>query len=173
MPVLPRARAQIGSRRREARRIGPASARRLPLQVGARGVYRAAPFDVVGRVQLKTPRGFWNEWCLVFADGRQGWLGEAQGTYAVSFKVEQKAPDLRALKLGAKVDVEGTVYEVREIIEAAYLAAQGELPFRPRSARRLGRPTSSERRAPSRRSTTPRRRPSCSPASTRASTPCR
>lgn len=102
-----------------------------PVQVGARGVYRASPFDVVGRVQLKTPHGFWNEWSLLFADGRQGWLGEAQGTYAVTFKLEDNAPMRNDLKLGQTVVLAQRSYEVREIIMASYLAAEGELPFRP------------------------------------------
>lgn len=102
-----------------------------PVLVGARGVYRGAPFEVVGRLQLKTPRGFWNEWSLMFADGRRGWLGEAQGTYAVSFKVDGPVPALAGLKVGAKVAIGDRAYEVREIVDAKYLAAEGELPFRP------------------------------------------
>ena len=102
-----------------------------PVLVGARGAYRGAPFDVVGRMQLRTPRGFWNEWFLVFADGRQGWLGEAQGTYAVSFKAEAAVPALGALAIGPKVETRGRAYEVREIVDAESLAAEGELPFKP------------------------------------------
>ena len=102
-----------------------------PVLVGSRGTYRAAPFEVVGRMQLKTPRGFWNEWSLMFADGRQGWLGEAQGTYAVSFKTEYKVPALSDLTIDAKVEIKGRVYRVREIVDAKYLAAEGELPFKP------------------------------------------
>lgn len=102
-----------------------------PVLVGTRGAYRGASFDVVGRLQLQTPRGFWNEWFLLFADGRQGWLGEAQGTYAVSFKADAAVPALDGLSVGSKVDVQGRTYEVREIVDAKYLAAEGELPFRP------------------------------------------
>lgn len=102
-----------------------------PLQVGARGQYRASPFDVVGRVQLKTPHGFWNEWCLLFADGRQGWLGEAQGSYAVTFKLEEKAPARAGVQLGMTVVLGKRSYEVRDVVSASYLAAEGELPFRP------------------------------------------
>ncbi len=102
-----------------------------PVQVGARGTYRGAAFEVVGRVQLKTSRGFWNEWCLAFADGRQGWLGEAQGLYAVSFRFDCSPPALAGLKPGAKVALKDESFEVREIVTASYLAAEGELPFRP------------------------------------------
>jgi hypothetical protein len=102
-----------------------------PLQLGTRGAYRRAAFEVVGRIQLKTPHGFWNEWCLQFADGRQGWLGESQGAYAVSFKTEAAAPAMAELKLLAKTTLAGREYQVLEIIEAKYLAAEGELPFDP------------------------------------------
>jgi hypothetical protein len=102
-----------------------------PVQVGARGVYRSAPFEVVGRVQLQTPHGFWNEWSLMFADGRQGWLGEAQGAYAVSFATVYNVPSFNDLKVMAKVEIKGVVYQVLEVIEAKYLAAEGELPFKP------------------------------------------
>ncbi len=102
-----------------------------PVLIGSRGVYRGVPFEVVGRLQLQTPRGFWNEWSVMLEDGRQGWLGEAQGTYAVSFKADYNVPALADLRLGAKVEILGRSYEVREIVDAKYLAAEGELPFKP------------------------------------------
>ncbi|MBI3563770.1 MAG: DUF4178 domain-containing protein [Elusimicrobia bacterium] len=103
-----------------------------PLQVGARGKYKGAPFTVVGRVQMRMPVGFWNEWALMFEDGRQGWLGEAQGTYAVSFYVKSDAPaDHAALAEGSKVDLAGETFTVRDASEARYESAEGELPFRP------------------------------------------
>lgn len=104
-----------------------------PLQVGARGAHQGDAFEVTGRVQLETPKGFWNEWSIVFADGKQGWLGEAQGTYAVSFPVEapKKLPGFSALGLGDKVELGGVTFTVRDKLEAKYLSAEGELPFRP------------------------------------------
>lgn len=102
-----------------------------PLQLGTRGFYREAPFEAVGRMQLQTPHGFWNEWFLMFEDGRQGWLGEAQGAYAVSFATEYNVPSFQSLKTLAKVEIKGSKYQVLELIEAKYLAAEGELPFKP------------------------------------------
>jgi hypothetical protein len=102
-----------------------------PLQVSSRGAFKGDPFEAVGRVQLKTPAGFWNEWFLAFTDGRQGWLGEAQGTYAVSFELKETAPARKDLALGSAVTLGGRAYEVRELVEASYLAAEGELPFKP------------------------------------------
>jgi hypothetical protein len=102
-----------------------------PLQVGARGEYKTEPFEIVGRMQLRMEKGFWNEWCLAYADGKQGWLGEAQGTYAISFRLEASAPHAGSLKIGQGVELGGREYRVRDIQEAAYVAAEGELPFRP------------------------------------------
>lgn len=104
-----------------------------PLQVGARGKHQGDAFEVVGRVQLATKAGFWNEWSIVFADGKQGWLGEAQGTYAVSFQAEAPGtlPGFNALKVGQKLDLGGKTFRVRDLLSAKYLSAEGELPFRP------------------------------------------
>ena len=103
-----------------------------PIQLGARGIYKNDAFEVVGRVQLRTSAGFWNEWTLAFSNGNGGWLGEAQGTYAVSFRVpEAAAPSRASLKLGSKLDIAGRTYVVRERVEAEYLSAEGELPFKP------------------------------------------
>jgi hypothetical protein len=102
-----------------------------PLQTGTRGAYRGAAFEVAGRVQLETPHGFWNEWFIVFEDGRRGWLGEAQGAYAVSFNTPASVPPLSALKVLAKLELKGAPHQVLEIIDAKYLAAEGELPFKP------------------------------------------
>jgi len=102
-----------------------------PIQLGTRGEYRGGAFEVVGRVQLKTPHGFWNEWYLMFTDGRQGWLGEAQGAYAVSFGAETAAPALENLKVLSTVELMGKKYQVLELVDAKYLAAEGELPFLP------------------------------------------
>jgi hypothetical protein len=102
-----------------------------PLQVGVRGAYRGAAFELVGRVQMRMPVGFWNEWAMVFADGRQGWLGEAQGVYAVSFRVDANVSPFSVYKLGDKADIAGTTYRVRERVKAKYSSAEGELPYKP------------------------------------------
>src|SRR6476660_8779808 len=78
-----------------------------PLQLGAGGDYRGAAFTVVGRIQLRFDRGIWNEWHLLFSDGRSGWLGEAGGTYAVSFlrTTDARLPEFDSLKAGKKVEI--------------------------------------------------------------------
>lgn len=104
-----------------------------PLQLGARGKHQGDAFEVVGRVQMSTGGTLWNEWSIVFADGKQGWLGEAQGHYAVSFQAEAPGgvPGFDKLRVGAKLELGGAVFRVRDLLKAEYLSAQGELPFRP------------------------------------------
>lgn len=104
-----------------------------PLQLGARGKHQGDAFEVVGRVQMSTGGTIWNEWSIVFNDGKQGWLGEAQGLYAVSFRAEAPGnlPGYDKLKLGQKLDLGGQAFRVRDLLMADYLSAQGELPFRP------------------------------------------
>ncbi len=100
------------------------------VQLGARGSYKGTAFSVVGRLQLRFPDGYWNEWHLGLADGRQGWLGEAAGTYAVSFPAQEASlPTFDALRVGSTVKLGGVAYEVSDLRHAEYLSAEGELPF--------------------------------------------
>lgn len=104
-----------------------------PLRLGARGRHQGDDFEVVGRIQLSTGAAYWNEWNVVFADGKQGWLGEAQGTYAVSFQAQapDTLPGFAQLAVGQKFDLGGKTFRVRDLLRARYLSAEGELPFRP------------------------------------------
>lgn len=103
-----------------------------PLQLGVRGEYDKVGFSVLGRIQMRYPEGYWNEWHLGFDDGRQGWLGEAQGLYALSFpaETEKTLPAYEALELGQELPLEGADYRVRDKREADYISMEGELPFR-------------------------------------------
>jgi len=103
-----------------------------PLQLGAQGRYRGINFGVIGRIQLHFDRGVWNEWHLMFDDGRSGWLGEAQGLYAVSFltKIAGDIPAFETLKPGKKVQLKGQWFEVQNLESARCVGGEGELPFR-------------------------------------------
>jgi len=103
-----------------------------PLQLGVRGEYKGVSFSVVGRIQLRYDRGIWNEWHLMFSDGRSGWLGEAGGTYAVSFlkKTDNPVPGFETLKAGAKVELRDQAFWVQNVETARCVAGEGELPFR-------------------------------------------
>ena len=63
-----------------------------PFQIGTTGQWQGTGFSVVGRVRVSWADGSWNEWCLLFGDGRTGWLGEAQGLLMISFVVEPSTP---------------------------------------------------------------------------------
>lgn len=103
-----------------------------PLQLRAEGQYGGVHFGVVGRIQLRFEQGLWNEWYLLFDDMRGGWLGEAQGTYAVSFvtQVPEAIPEFSSLKAGQRHRVNGQWYEVRDVQQAFCIGGEGELPFR-------------------------------------------
>ncbi len=103
-----------------------------PLQLRATGRYRGVPFTVVGRIQLRYPKGLWNEWHLLFDDEKSGWLGESMGIYGVSFltAVEEKLPPFEELKPEQAIVLKGKPYEVTDLEKAFCVAGQGELPFR-------------------------------------------
>ena len=102
-----------------------------PLQLRAEGRYRGASFTVVGRIQLRFAKGLWNEWHLLFDDRRSGWLGEAAGTYAVSFpvRVPEAIPKFEELHAGKAVVLNKQPYEVTDVEEADCIGGEGELPF--------------------------------------------
>jgi hypothetical protein len=103
-----------------------------PLQLRVEGKYRGVHFGVVGRIQLRFEHGLWNEWHLLFDDMRSGWLGEAQGTYAVSFvkTIGEPVPDFSGLQAGQHHKLDGRSFEVRDIQKALCIGGEGELPFR-------------------------------------------
>lgn len=102
-----------------------------PLRLHAEGTYRNVHFAIIGRIQLRFAQGLWNEWYLLFDDMRGGWLGEAQGTYAVSFltDVPEKPPAFDALQVGRTVRLKGKSFEVADLETALCIGGEGELPF--------------------------------------------
>jgi len=102
-----------------------------PLQIGAQGRYRGINFGVIGRIQMRFDRGIWNEWHLMLDDGRSGWLGEAQGLYAVSFltKTSGDIPPFDRLKPNGRVELKGQMFQVQNLESARCIAGEGELPF--------------------------------------------
>src|SRR5205814_2827943 len=65
-----------------------------PLDVNLRGTYLGVAFELTGRAQLgHAAGGFWDEWYAAFADGRWGWLAEAQGRFYLTFVSSLPSPD--------------------------------------------------------------------------------
>lgn len=121
----------------DVRLLGKVSAIRddgSPIILGGKGKFAGVPFEIVGRLQLAHQRGTWNEWYLLFADGKAGWLADAQGSFFVSRpadrrSVAERVPTFHRLAIGTWLDVQGTSYMVTEKRAARYQGAEGSLPF--------------------------------------------
>ena len=132
-----------------------------PLQLGASGTRQGVAFTLVGRLQYgyrSGPRapaspspppegaagptgtagsdlaGTWNEWHALFDNGRSAWLSEDNGAYVIAFDapLPADAPPLDGLQPGMRVLADGRAWDVASVQRAHLIAAQGELPSRPR-----------------------------------------
>ncbi|HKY05046.1 MAG TPA: DUF4178 domain-containing protein, partial [Blastocatellia bacterium] len=108
-----------------------------PLAIGIRGSYRGTPFELTGRAQLgHASGGVWDEWYAAFADGRWGWLAEAQGRFYMTFQKPvsgtELIPPFEMLQLGQPVPAasDAALLTVAETGEAEALGAKGEIPYR-------------------------------------------
>jgi len=109
-----------------------------PLQIGVSGKHGARTFTVIGRLQFgygegATPDGTWNEWHLLFSDGRNGWLSEDNDQYVLVFDValDKAPPPAAEITVGQSIWLVGLRWSVASIADARPLAAQGELPSPP------------------------------------------
>src|SRR5438445_5582944 len=106
------------------------------LRVGTEGKYDGVRFQLTGRTQLgHEAGGVWDEWYAAFADGRWGWLAEAQGRFYITFQIQVPAPNalptFDALQLGQQVWAIPAQQPpvVAEKGTARMLAAEGEIPY--------------------------------------------
>lgn len=108
-----------------------------PFRIGTTGKPKGQglkPFRVVGRLQLSTGEGTWDEWHVSFEDGRYAWLAEAQGGFWVMRPLpaptNPPAPDFGQIAPGQRLSFgpygQFTVTERRQ---ALYASAEGDLPF--------------------------------------------
>jgi hypothetical protein len=102
-----------------------------PIQIGTAGHFDARGFAVVGRIRYEWAQGNWNEWHLAFEDGTNGWLSDAQLTYAVSFASAEALPamDPAALEPHQRFQFGGATYTLTTLTPARYAGFEGELPF--------------------------------------------
>lgn len=102
-----------------------------PVQLRTEGIYENRAFVVVGRIAYAWDQGRWNEWHIVFNDGRSGWLSDAQAEYAVSFLVEQPGtlPESGAIRRGQAFSLQGAEYFATTLTRARYEGFEGDLPF--------------------------------------------
>jgi hypothetical protein len=107
-----------------------------PFQIGTEGSYNRVQFALIGRVRMAWEDGGWNEWFLWFNDGRSGWLAEAQGFLAISFKLDDADSTLKCfvttkkqpLSLGQYININGQAFSVADLKEAESVTCEGELP---------------------------------------------
>jgi hypothetical protein len=103
-----------------------------PLRLFAHGTFRGVGFQLVGVAQLRHGQGgLWQEWFAKLADGRWGWLAEAQGRFYMTFERARGSVQLPpSTSPGQRVALVGErPFTVAEHGVASYVAAAGELPF--------------------------------------------
>ncbi len=98
------------------------------IALGSHGVIGQLAFEVIGRLQYQWQQGVWDEWYVAFADGRWGWLAEAQGRFYVTRRMSPR-PVPRRVEPGQSFFVEGLGrFTVSDVKRARIVGAQGELP---------------------------------------------
>lgn len=102
------------------------------IRIGSEGRFRGVHFGVIGRIQLQHESGLWNEWHILFDDGRSAWLSEAGGEYVVSAQVAvgEAIPAYESLQVEEAVTLAGRSFKVTNLETARCIAGQGELPFK-------------------------------------------
>ncbi len=104
-----------------------------PFKVGmrSRGSKTIKPFAIVGRLQLSTGEGTWDEWHVAFADGGYAWLAEAQGAFWMMLPLAPPpVPEWTKLSPGQSLDLGAYGrFAVAEVRQATYVSAEGDLPF--------------------------------------------
>ena len=107
------------------------------LKVGLEGRFDGVKFQLAGRTQMKhSLGGVWDEWHAAFADGRWGWLAEAQGRFYLTFERPMLpgtvVPVFNDIQIDERLNLvdAATPFVVAEKGIAAIAAAEGELPWR-------------------------------------------
>ena len=102
-----------------------------PVQIGSEGKYKGQAFSVAGRIIYDWEQGSWNEWHIVFQDGRSGWLSDAQAEYAVTRSAPFPSAGVTIDQFfpGRKVTIAARDFTVSVITRARYRGVEGELPF--------------------------------------------
>jgi hypothetical protein len=103
-----------------------------PLQIGTSGVFEGRSFALVGRIQLRYPDGFWNEWYALFDDGQAGWLADASNQFTFTFEKPDIAPtvEFAQIRPGMTLALAGDTFTASDVRTARCTAGQGELPFK-------------------------------------------
>jgi ribosomal protein L37AE/L43A len=103
-----------------------------PIQIGTSGTYGSQGFTVIGRIQLRYSAGRWNEWYVMFDDGKTAWLGDSSGLYTLTTerKSSGKLPAFAEVIPSRTYPLGGANYMASELRNADCIGGQGELPFK-------------------------------------------
>ena len=108
-----------------------------PLQLFASGRItldgKEQPFTLIGRLQFQSDAGVWTEWVAFLEDGSTASLGEDNGSYVFTRKIDpgRELPEASRFRLGAPTAINGKSYSVAYSGSAQLVSAQGELPQLP------------------------------------------
>ncbi|MDY7574907.1 DUF4178 domain-containing protein [Actimicrobium sp. CCI2.3] len=102
-----------------------------PIQIGTSGVFGGNSFTVIGRIQLRYAAGMWNEWYLMYDDGKVAWLGDSSGLYTLTTEnpADDALPTFADIVPGRQYTVAKISFTAAEVREAQCVGGQGELPF--------------------------------------------
>jgi hypothetical protein len=102
-----------------------------PIRIGADGKHKGRGFTVVGRIQYRYGSGVWNEWYVLFADMKGGWLSDASREYTMTFlQAPQPVPPFAELKPGQALTLGKDTFTAMNMEQAEVVAGEGELPFK-------------------------------------------
>lgn len=103
-----------------------------PLQIGTTGIYEKEKFEILGRQKIGYENGSWNEWYILFQDGTDAWLADAQGFLMVSFENRgfKDFPAVSSLKPRSDMMIGKTKFTVDDIKQVTCKGSEGELPFK-------------------------------------------
>ena len=103
-----------------------------PLQIGTSGSFAGNSFALIGRIQLRYPEGFWNEWYALFSDGSTGWVSDGSGQFTVTFPKQAavELPLFDKLVPGHFLQLGSSRFATSDVRTAQCTGGQGELPFK-------------------------------------------
>ena len=102
-----------------------------PLFVDATGQIQGRKFQVMGRLRYQYDAGLWDEWFVVFDDGRPGWLVEDEGEFILYHKetLSSPVPPFDQIAVGSVIPIAGRQVFVTEKGKAQIAGGEGQLAF--------------------------------------------
>ena len=101
-------------------------------RVGLKASLYSRPFEVKAHVRFVYEEGAWDEYYLVFSDGKIGWLQEDEGLLILFSKQVLESSILSAedIQVGTIIEVNDQPFFVTEKIKAVIASVSGELPYK-------------------------------------------